>query len=707
MSITWLSAIHFEELRHDEAYAHFKAVSEKIIGRIRSSVKIYEYGLRGARGVFIVNNQVDEKYFRLYSKSRDYKLEFPGALGFGFIERVPRKNQEAFLKKCAKEGMSDFKIKTLNEHQNDLYIIKYIEPYEINRKARGLDVASEENRFDAAYKSMRSGKATLTEPITLVQDQEKHIGALYLLPVYAKNVALNTESERIKHLIGWTYAPVVFQNSFNQIMKDYDQEIDLEIYTEKKSLVYDAEMSLQSTHQSNNQSNRKYFTYTTQVEVGGNLWTFNITSLRHFYQKSHENLLLSVWLIGILLSLFLSISWGMMNYVKIRSLNIANEMSLKYKTLKEKAELHTQNKSELLAHVGHELKTPLNGILGLGQLLNESNLDPNQKILSDGMIQSGNSMLRILNEILDFSKIESGKLTLENNTIHLKTVLESSFNVYKNQFEKKGIDTKLFIDNKISPLIISDDLRLRQIFSNLLSNALKFTFKGTISIEAHLLSEENDFQKIEFLVKDTGMGIKKDEINKLFARFSQANSEISKQYGGTGLGLSILKSIIELMDGDIWIESEVNLGTTVHVHLKFKKSSHLLTQHDPDLKTLHKLRKVLIVEDNNINQIVANKILSDFDFNVQLASSVTEANALLEHQQYSLYLLDLNLIDGNGFDLAKFIRQTEKEKSVIIALSGEDQSLQKIKALEAGMDEYIEKPLTKSKLAEVLKKWSF
>ncbi|MGI0482384.1 MASE1 domain-containing protein [Geminocystis sp. CENA526] len=407
------------------------------------------------------------------------------------------------------------------------------------------------------------------------------------------------------------------------------------------------------------------------------------------------------------------------------------ENETNYRQLAIKAQSANRAKSEFLANMSHEIRTPMNGIIAMTELLLQENLDDRKQDLVETINYSSKTLLTILNDILDFSKIESGKLELENNPFILKDVLKYISKSFAKQAEDKLINLTYNLEKNLPNSFLGDKTRLAQIFLNLVSNALKFTEKGNISIAVKTWNppDKKDDQIIYNLlisVSDTGVGIEFDRIEKLFRAFTQADASISRKYGGTGLGLSISKSLINLMGGTIWVESKGNIGgtppnnwqilnyelegTTFYFTLKLPavedNQINEIKFPDKELKksdNSHILPlKILLAEDNKVNQKVALLTLKKIGYIADVANNGVEVLEMLEKQFYDVILMDMQMPEMDGLTTTKRIRQSKIQQPYIIALTANALEEDRQKCLAVGMNDYMRKPIFITQLKETL-----
>ncbi|TAE70265.1 MAG: response regulator [Bacteroidetes bacterium] len=376
---------------------------------------------------------------------------------------------------------------------------------------------------------------------------------------------------------------------------------------------------------------------------------------------------------------------------------------------KEMAENSLRVKENFLANMSHEIRTPMNGVIGMIDVLNETNLDAQQKEYVNIVKKSSYTLLNILNDILDLSKIEAGKMKLQSKSLDLRKTIEKISTLFLQQAEKKNLKILIEISEKIPQFIIADETRLLQIISNLMANAIKFTEKGSITLKTTIDKKINKNISIKIEVKDTGIGIAKENLDLLFETFSQLDSSWSKNYGGTGLGLVISKELTRLMKGEMGVNSKIGKGSdfwftflTTQTQKLPEEQEKLTTKNEDWKEILNKIEPlILVVDDNSVNRKVVSEILKKYKCNILEANSGKEAIEKVQKNDFDLILMDIQMPDLDGVQTTYQIRNLLLKKiPPIIALTAYSMKEDRQKFLNQGFDDYLSKPIHAKKLVE-------
>ncbi len=392
---------------------------------------------------------------------------------------------------------------------------------------------------------------------------------------------------------------------------------------------------------------------------------------------------------------------------QLNDLNVNLEDKIKTRTIElaktaDEATKANKAKSEFLANMSHEIRTPMNGVKGMCDALLRKELTAGQKDCALTIKKSSDDLLVIINDILDFSKVEAGKLDIHQSIFNLKELMNNLYDIFIMKTDKKNIELQLYISNEVADCYIGDELRLKQVLINLINNAIKFTKTGFVKIEVLLINTTESNDILFFKVIDSGIGMNQNIVDKLFEAFTQADSSTTKEFGGTGLGLTISKRLIDLMDGELEVNSIPNKGSEFFFNLPLQKTEQVLKS---DKKINHRYDKtfkavnnklIVLVEDNEINAKVAISIFEDLGFSniIHFINGKVLLDNLNKILEASIIFMDCQMPEMNGYDATKGLRKISRFSKVpIIAMTANAMKGDQEKCLAAGMSDYISKPI--------------
>ncbi len=388
---------------------------------------------------------------------------------------------------------------------------------------------------------------------------------------------------------------------------------------------------------------------------------------------------------------------------------IASKINAEIKT--KIAEDAVKSKQQFLSNMSHEIRTPMNAIIGFTNVVLKTSLDKSQKEYINAIKESGDALLILINDILDIAKVDAGKMTFEQIPFKLTNSIAAILHLFEQKMKEKNIEIFHECDPTIPEFLIGDPMRLRQIILNLMSNAIKFTSKGRVSISVTIQDEDVEKITLQFLINDTGIGVATDRLDHIFNNFEQATKGTTTSYGGTGLGLAIVKQLVELQGGSIIANSEEGIGSSFGFIMSFDKSIDGSNDIEEEIirisekeKEKTKKVKVLVVEDMTLNQLLLKIILLDFGYEIDLADNGKIAIEKMHHNSYDIILMDLQMPEMNGFEATTHVREILKSNISIIALTADVTTADVEKCKAVGMNDYISKPIDEKLLFNKINK---
>jgi len=675
MFIIFFSAWSMSESNHEKEQAIINRHVDQNMQAIQMRIKSYEHVLMSSAGLFNASVYVDKDEWKDFVNSLNIHKNYPGVCGFGFIERVTPDKLAEFISSEETVYNKSVQIQSLEAPiEGDKYIIKYIEPIERNEKTRWLEIGSNPLRRDAAERAMLLGNIQITEIIELVQDRQKKPSFLMLYPLYKTKSIPVTVSERRSQLYGWAYAPFVGE----EIMAGIEDPSDYKL----KFNIYDNEIASHKMIYGGIDSKNLEFekAIKREVKIGELRWIFVWNSTGKISASDLE--VTSVIVLGVFSSMGLLILMLLLTRQSEKAI--------------ESMEDALNAKSDFLSVMSHEIRTPLHGVIGMSELLKTEMTEEIHKEKIDLIYQSGQALLSLVNDILDFSKIEKGKIIIEALPFQPSKSIEEAIQLFKKQIDIKQLDVSLN-SHSCNEFILSDSLRFRQIMLNLLSNAIKFTEHGYIKVNVKI-----EYKKLWVEIQDSGIGMSKEVIAKVFQPFTQADQTISRRFGGSGLGMSIVIGLIKAMKGDVVIDSQENCGTSVSFSIPVELCDRPAATESIQMESLG--FNVLLVEDNLINQKLASKILTKMNCNYSIANNGHEAIEQYLKGGFEVILMDCSMPVMDGYEATVKLRAMGC-KLPIIAFSanvGED-AVEKCR--KSGMDDYLIKPVKSEDVYKKLKQY--
>ncbi len=371
------------------------------------------------------------------------------------------------------------------------------------------------------------------------------------------------------------------------------------------------------------------------------------------------------------------------------------------------SEIAIKTKADFLANMSHEIRTPMNAILGMSHLALQGNLDAREKNYIEKVHRSADMLLGIINDILDFSKIDADQLNIENINFSISDVLDDLVSIVELNAKEKDVEFMYWLDENLATEFVGDPLRLGQVLLNLVGNAIKFSEKnGEVLVNIDIDEDYGQEVLLHFSIKDNGIGMSSDNLDKLFKAFSQADTSTTRKYGGTGLGLIISKKLVELMGGKIWVDSELGKGSTFHFTVQLKKQQNPTKEHEGGIDSIFKNINILLVDDNNTSRMILLKILKHFGFSAQEAVNGESAVKMLKEKDFDLIITDWKMDKMDGVEMVRYIQNdktiTKQPKIIMITAHGAEDAIAASKDLD--IKQFIPKPVNFSKVHDAIVK---
>ena len=720
-----LSCAAFLAIRYQESTdfrKDFKVECENRAASIHREIESDLAGLSALRA-FVNINRFDSKSFGMFAA--EILRVHPSIRALEWVPKIATEDRLAFERVLGSrlgitEGLPSNPSRAGNRAA--YFPVQYLYPRAGNDNAIGFDLGVREVTRHSLEMARDSGTIASTQRLPLLERTADGYGVIAFSPVYSGSEDPSGTEERRATIAGFAMVIIqvadVVESGLSRIGR---KGIDIYFF-DRSSAEHHQALYYHRSRPGGGRGPVQELTdipvlpiqYQSTLNVGGREWLLMFAPTASYLAAEHSWHSWGILAFGLLTTAVLTAYLRVHSDRARRTQALVTELEALNQQLavaRDEALEASILKTQFLANISHEIRTPMNGLLGMTELVLASQLTPEQRELLKMGHASGQKLQQLLNSILDLSRSETGKLIIESIPFDLRDELDPVVQIFREQTHRRGVTMELYWDDRLPQRVCGDPMRLRQVLTNLLSNAAKFTEKGSVSVRA-LLSEATDSTLIVvFEVRDTGIGIPQSVLHRLFLPFTQADGSTTRKYGGSGLGLAISKQLVALMGGSISVESDFGKGSTFTFKVPLRHAEERPVETaayvKPEASPFQEAIRVLVAEDNDVSQLLAKRLLEKLGCIVDTAASGLEAIHCWRQHEYQLILMDCQMPEVDGYEATARIRIEENghPRIPIIALTAHASAADHERCLQAGMDDYIAKPVSLKSLSETLGRW--